>query len=58
MKSMTREEYNNKIDQYIEGFNSMTDHFYEYGEHIWLLSMNNYIYLINTLNCRMQEDAL
>lgn len=55
MKSMTREEYNNKIDQYIEGFNSMTGHFYEYGEDIWLLSMNSYIDMINTLNCWMQE---
>ncbi len=58
MKSMTREEYNNKIDQYIEGFNSMTGHFYEYGEDIWLFSMNSYIDMINTLNCWMQEDVL
>ena len=54
---MTREEYNNKIDQCIEGFNSMTGYFYLYGEEIWLLSMNNYIYLINSFNRWMREDS-
>lgn len=58
MKSMTSEEYNKKIDQYVEHFNSVTDHFRVYGDDWWLILMNNCIDNINLIRRWMQEDAL
>lgn len=57
MKSMTSENYNKKIDQYVEHFNSVADHFRVYGDDWWLIMMNNCIDNINLIRRWMQEDA-
>lgn len=55
---MTSENYNKKIDQYVEHFNSVADHFRVYGDDWWLILMNNCIDNINLIRRWMQEDAL